>query len=242
MNQIATRQAALTMTDEDSTQDASNVNWWRRKAPATILGIVILAIAVSVIYDMLVKPGISTASRILLDFLTLGSETIKDFAYERAAIDPTPLSALSLYLILVMVLSFPLLDIVFGYVPVFGVKKRIRELNSKLDDASEEDRKPLEEEIRGMRAKLRRKLLLIFVPTVLCVFVFSSIHNQSVLIWRTFHAHVTTVAPYIDESERLHLMSRFSIMTSEADYESIESDIQQIAESAGIQLREVALW
>ena len=121
MNQIATRQAALTMTDEDSTQDASNVNWWRRKAPATILGIVILAIAVSVIYDMLVKPGISTASRILLDFLTLGSETIKDFAYERAAIDPTPLSALSLYLILVMVLSFPLLDIVFGYVPVFGV-------------------------------------------------------------------------------------------------------------------------
>src|SRR5205814_206691 len=60
----------------------------------TILGVIVLIVGVSLLYDFLVKPGITNVGRFLLDVITLGSKSIRDSAYSSAALNPTPLSAL----------------------------------------------------------------------------------------------------------------------------------------------------
>ena len=81
--------------------------FWLKQAPITIAGMLILGIVGSTLYDLLVKPGLTSAGRQILDAITFGSVTLKNAAYSSAAIDPTPVSALVLLQAALAVATLP---------------------------------------------------------------------------------------------------------------------------------------
>ncbi len=93
------------MSNENSTNSKS---WFLTKqAPITVIGVLVLGIVGSTLYDLLVKPGLSTFGRFCLDVITLGSQTVKDYAYASAALDPTPVTNLYLLQIIIIAAGFP---------------------------------------------------------------------------------------------------------------------------------------
>jgi hypothetical protein len=79
----------------------------KERSPVTVVGIILLSITATVVYDLAVKPGLSSAGRFFLNIMTLGSQKVQDTAYAEAAIDPTPVTSLILLLFLVGVILPP---------------------------------------------------------------------------------------------------------------------------------------
>jgi hypothetical protein len=99
----------MTVKEDVPTINNKPGQWWSKPAPITIIGVVLLGVLGSILYDLLVKPGLTTGGRVVLKILTLGSATLRDAAYESAALDPTPVTGLLLLYIPVMVaLGIPL--------------------------------------------------------------------------------------------------------------------------------------
>lgn len=221
------------MSDSTDTDQPAHESWWRRRAPATIVGIVIIGIIVSIIYDMLVRPGLTTVGRFVLDLLTFGSDTIKDTAYSRAAINPTPTTALFIFS---MILSFTMAP-VFAYTGYVFAKwlRKANLVRNAIDSRNPNSTKA------GSRRKFR-VFLTLYLFTMIPVHTIFSIQNQSVRIWQSFHTHLATIAPYISEDERLLLSSQFATIEGRDDYTSIANDMGKIAADAGVKLREIELW
>ncbi len=171
---------------------------------------------------MLVRPGITTVGRFALDLLTLGSDTIKDTAYSRAAINPTPTTALFLFS---MAATFTLVPIFayWGYVFTKWLRKgkSIREERSR---------------------RMFRITFALYVVSTIPILTIYSIQQQSVRIWQAFHTHLATIAPYISEDERLMLSSQFATIEGRDDYTAIANDMGKIAADVGVKLREIELW
>src|SRR5205807_1241025 len=71
---------------------------------------IILGAIGSGVWDSLAKPGLSRFGRIILNTVTLGSESARDSAYSSAALDPTPIAPL----LIILILSFiPLVIAIF---------------------------------------------------------------------------------------------------------------------------------
>jgi hypothetical protein len=64
-------------------------------APTTIFGLLVFGIVTFIVTDLLLRPGLSAAGRVLLNIITFGSSAVRDATYATAALDPTPLPALS---------------------------------------------------------------------------------------------------------------------------------------------------
>lgn len=201
--------------------------WWRRKAPISIAGVLLLALIGGAISDVLVNPSLSWVGRAILELATFGSSVIKDEIYASAALNPTPLS------------SIILLVLVSGSVTgaVFGIIRRRKLVTEEVPSQEIESSGP-----RFLMHIGRIVGALIFWAMPLFLTILVMLHNQSVAIWRVFHANHRIVAPYVTEHEANLLTSRFARVTSKADFQSIADDMERIATKNGLSLRPEMTW
>ena len=214
--------------------------------PKTILGTIALTllfgILSSALWDLLFKPGITEFGRILLSIATFGSTTIKDFAYASAALDPTPIPAL-----LVVVLA--------SWAPIFiialliGTMHGRRSADKAFEDAKKVTAGDFEKLKEVMEARITRfqRLLkwivgvsLIIVSTI--SITTSTVLNQSVVVWQTFHADLAICAPHLTPLEEKQFRARFASLTTRVEYLAISNDLQQVAARNGVKLVNIQLW
>jgi hypothetical protein len=215
------------------------MNWlFTKQAPITIIGVLVLGILGSTLYDLLVKPGLSTFGRIGLDFITLGSETVKNYAYASAALDPTPVTSLYLLQIVLIIACFPAARMIGRIIS--------KNKNKKVDETSDEQQLTLLRQESGrLKAKLRVLewfFWITFLPWLFLTFVAFSVHNQSILIWRVFNANITIVAPVTSDADIKQLKASYCAMKSRNDYLAIKSKIKSIASKNNIEITQIDTW
>jgi hypothetical protein len=218
----------------------------RFPTPKTVLRSIALTLILSVIgsglWDFLFKPGITVVGRSLLTIITFGSETIRDLAYASAALNPTPLPALAVFLIASYVPLFFFGWLTGNFVGDRLGDKSIQDAESEASGDNEKLIALLESKLRKL--KRRRDLFIGIFLIVLCFFSLttSAILNQSVAIWRVFHANLTICSPYITEIEEKKLQSRFASMVSRKEYLALANNLNEIAQRNGIKLQQAQLW
>jgi hypothetical protein len=216
--------------------------FWLRQAPITIVGVLILGIIGSTLYDLLVKPGLTSFGRFVLNVVTLGSTTLKNAAYSSAALDPTPISALVLLQAALFLVTLPATRLLARSL----ANRDTDELEKKLNDAPKGEKKQkLTVELSRLKRKLKIMTLAfwtIFLPTYLALLVAFSVHNQSVIVWRAFNANLAILGPQITVDERLTLHSMFASMETGNDYKVIQARMKKLAESKGMKLKSIETW
>lgn len=98
-------------------EKSSWISVLQEAAPTTIVGVLLLGFIGSMIYDVLVRPSLSDIGRHALNFVTFGSEIIRDIAYESAAADPQP--ATPLFILIGLFAVVITMGVVFTPVLVF---------------------------------------------------------------------------------------------------------------------------
>jgi hypothetical protein len=69
-----------------------------------------------------------------------------------------------------------------------------------------------------------------------------AVHNQSVIIWRIFHAELKIISPYISPMEERILLSRFSSVKARSDYLPIQAQLESTAKANNVTLPKLDLW
>lgn len=200
------------------------------------------------------KPGLQYFGQKFLDTITLGSTTMKDNAYLAAALDQTAVPAALAYEIL-------LVAIVVGAVTMsalnFLLKARL--LKSKIStepagvDRKDSDTVQVVSQNGGASSSqagrttriplvIERIVLTSLVLSIVFVSVQSLIHNQSLLIWRSFHADLRQCAPYMTPDEEELIEAQYAAMKSKSDYAIILGRFQGIAEQHNLKLHSSRLW
>ena len=195
-----------------------------RSAPGTILGLIILTLACSALYDLLFKPGINFISRFFLNLVTFGSITIKNVVYSSAAMDPRPLSVLLIGLFLICIpASYFIVELIPSWKPRF--LKKIHADVDNIDKLDNNQKKLLKNKLYRMKLLLSLICLLIMTP----LYVGFTIHNQSIYVWRIFHQNMSLISPYISDYDRKSIFSEFAAMEKEEDFLKIERKIQEVS-------------
>lgn len=194
---------------------------WKKKAPVTIIGVLVIGIICSALYDIFVKPGINIFSRKIFDLATLGSQSIKDYAFSSAALDPTPMPS--------TVLLFAFAGAITGMLAgsgSFQVRRAAR----------------YQGEQRGRSEKYKPLVLVFSLASTIFIFVTITTINQSVLVWRTFNSNIKIITPYTTEKEIQIINSKFAAMTTELEYNSIYKKLSEIAAENNLKLRDNKTW
>lgn len=214
--------------------------------PKTVIGGIALTLILSVIgsglWDLLFKPGITVVGRTLLAIATFGSETIRDLAYASAALDPTPLPALSVFLIASW---FPLFSASFLIGNMAGGRSGDKSVQDARDTASGDNDKLISLlESKLDKLKRRRNWFVGISLLIVCLFSLTAgaVLSQSVAIWRVFHANVAICSPYISELEEKQFKARFASMVNRQEYLAISNDLNEIAKRNSIKLQQAQLW
>ncbi|MFL1583698.1 hypothetical protein NKZ05_04320 [Stutzerimonas stutzeri] len=195
-----------------------------KRAPITIIGVVLLGIAGSALYDLFVKPGINIISKALFYFFTFGSQQVKDYSFKTAALDPTSLPSVIVLIALVsFVINIPL-------------RTFIRARAQKADDVKKEANKSI--------SLVRRRIVLLFVLifNVAIVFVPFNVFNQAVVAWRVFNSNLAILAPEVAQQDILKFKAEFASMESERDYRVLEDKLERVAQSKKLNLRAERPW
>ena len=207
-----------------------------RRVIVTILGTLLLGAAGSGLWDIVFKPSLTKGGRLILTVLTLGSDRIRDLAYESAALDPTPVSSL---VMVIQLSAIPfLIAITVGFVE-FGAPRLRLKLESKIvSDQSSGKSDPRQ------RFSRRMAVFIIVWSVIFGIFTYTSakVLNQSILIWRTFHADLAICAPVLSQEQQKLFSARFASMRTRAEYKEIHEDLAGVASSAGLKLIPNELW
>ncbi len=70
--------------------------FFKKNAPTSIIGVLLFAVIGSALYDFFVKPGINIFAESIFNLITFGSQTIKDYSFKTAALDPSSIPSLLL--------------------------------------------------------------------------------------------------------------------------------------------------
>jgi len=197
---------------------------WGRRAPITVVGVLLFGIVGSALYDFFVKPGINIFAETVFNILTLGSQQVKDFSFNTAALDPTSTPALILLIVaasLAALLPFDRL-----------IQKRLRRAKTNVDVS--DPRKIFVLKWIVLPLLIIFQMALVFLPL--------NIFNQAILTWRVFNADIAIVAPVVDEEQIKALRAQFASMHSEDDYRAIHKELSVIAENKKIRLRSEQPW
>src|SRR2546428_10144040 len=77
-----------------------------RSVRSTIWFVILLGVIGNGLWALIFGPGLGAVGRVLLTVGTLGSQTLRDWTYANAALDPTPLPSL---MMLILVGMLPIL-------------------------------------------------------------------------------------------------------------------------------------
>jgi len=217
---------------------------FKTKAPITILGVIVIGVIGSAIYDALVKPSFGVVSNFLFGVFTLGSQQMKDAAYSSAALDPSGLPSL-------MVLMFLIVGMAF-YVVSTSVASELR--RRRFDQNFEGPKMPKEslrsprEDLSDKNIKTRKIRILLYLSRIsaacflVSAYIMISTLNQSILVWRVHTANLNIIAPYVQVDKILKLKSAFSAVRTEKEFVELYGVMKQIASQNNVQLRQDVVW
>lgn len=229
------------MTEAEKSNNDKPTPFWMRQAPITVLGVLILGIVGSTVYDLLVKPGLTSFGRLILDVITFGSTTLKNAAYSSAALDPTPISALVLLQAGLVIVAFPAIRLIARA----RNSKELEKLRERIEKTDEEEKSALVAELERLKKKLRKLRIVfwsIFIPWWTGLFVAFAVHNQSVVIWRAFNANLAILTPYITADKKAQLQAQFSAMEAANEYQSLMAQMKESAHAHNVKLRNIETW
>lgn len=229
--------------NEKKSDDAKPL--WLKQAPITIVGVLVLGIVGSTLYDLLVKPGLTSAGRQILDAITFGSVTLKNAAYSSAAIDPTPVTSLVLLQAALAVATLPAIGLVVQSIVKREIDVLKRMSNEENNLGNSEIKQRLELKQNQIAKKLRVLVWLfwlIFLPWISVVLVAFSVHNQSVLVWRAFNANMAILEPHVTREEVLALRAKYAQMETGDAYKAIQDEMSLLANERGAKLKSIQTW
>jgi len=237
----------------------------KAKAPYSIVGVLLVGIVCSAIYDGVIKPGFSLFSKVLFDLFTFGSQRAQDFTYSNAALDPTSLpSILGMVLIMAVLLGgFLMLNVDQSlknreFLEDMAISE---EMDRKIDEivslfghdpqkletelaAMVHERKQMERPSNDENASTKRMLRVTgFISWTILAFsliggwLIVTATNQSLIVWREFNADLKIVAPYISEEEVAKLQSKFAQIRTEREYKEVRSVLDAQGELHKLNLR-----
>ncbi|MFA6052465.1 MAG: hypothetical protein WC762_07720 [Methylobacter sp.] len=212
---------------EDKQEAAGNTtitDFWGRRAPATVIGVLLFGILGSALYDFFIKPGINIFAETLFNLLTLGSQQVKDLSFNTAALDPTSIPSLTLLIeAATIAMLLPMNKTI--------QRKIRRNRQTRLNNDKINPRKVF-----------FLKWIVLFPLLLGLTFVTLNIFNQAILTWRVFNANIAIIAPIASEETIKELKAKFASMRTELDYRAINIELKKIADSKKIQLRDEKPW
>ncbi|MBD9599233.1 hypothetical protein IB252_05200 [Pseudomonas sp. PDM10] len=213
---------------------------FKTKAPITIIGVIVIGVIGSAIYDAIVKPGFGVVSKFLFSVFTLGSQRMKDSAYSNAALDPSSLPSLMLLMFLIIGM------VVFVSFNTASSEMRRRRLDRGRQggDQSEcrngpTEKKPITKvklQVAIYTSRFSAVIFLIFA------YVMISTTNQSILVWRIYNANLAIIAPYTQSDQLLGIKSAFAKMRTEKEFLELYQVMKEISVKNNIELRQDVVW
>jgi hypothetical protein len=213
----------------------------RRKiltALAYALGLAILGHA---LWEIAVRPGITAAESRIRSIVTLGSVAVRDAPYSSAALDPTPLPSLLWLGLVAMVPPLALGMFLSSEMDPLYRRRMIRQVATKAA-ALQATNKALETSaaIRAVLAKrlwwLRAALVVLVLTVSVITSIASSVVNEAVAVWRTFHANLEMLGPHLTDADRLEFRAAFAGMKTRADYVALHGRLLKMAATSGVTL------
>ncbi|WP_043046662.1 MULTISPECIES: hypothetical protein [Pseudomonas fluorescens group] len=211
----------------------------KTKAPLTIAGVVLIGVVGSAIYDAIVKPGFNMVSKVFFDLITFGSQTVRDYAFSNAALDPTALPSMLIFL--------TMSGMFFGVILIVNLK--IRRRGKKPISSSSEvsmSGKIVQKDFPELDMKKAKRIRYLdwFMDGLMIAMLFITITvvNQSILVWRVYNANEKIIAPYITSSDLLKIKSQFSQIKTEKEYKVLFEAMQSVALKNKIELRSESTW
>lgn len=222
--------------DEAKTSTRSKL----RRVAVAVASALILGAAGSGLWEMLFKPGLGRLGRFLLNLATLGSVTIRDFAYQSAALDPTPLASLQLIVLLAQVPLF-LIVLVMTDRPM---RRIVRSRLARKAVAGGRKEPYVAYRIRTETLYRRLRLLIIGLNLLISLYTLTAaaVLNQAVIVYRVFHTDLAICRPHLSNDEWIQLLSRFASMRSKADYEALHERLAAVAKAANRRLVSTDTW
>ncbi|NMY81044.1 hypothetical protein HBO01_20375 [Pseudomonas rhodesiae] len=211
----------------------------KTKAPLTIAGVILIGVVGSAIYDAIVKPGFNMVSKVFFDLITFGSQTVRDYAFSNAALDPTALPSMLIFL--------TMSGIFFGMILIVNLKVRRR--GKKPVTSSSEvsgSGKIVQKDFSELDMKKARRIRYVdwFIDgfMIATLFITITVMNQSILVWRVYNANEKIIAPYVTSSDLLKIKSQFSQIKTEKQYRDLFEAMQSVALKNKIELRSESTW
>lgn len=205
--------------EPDQGRTNKSASWWTELTPRAIVAALILAVVGSLLYDLIVKPGVSSAGRAMLNGLTFGSQALADSIYASASLNPTPVTALILLLALQGAFAGAALFPPF----LLGLLKRRR---------------------AGTRSAMFKwgkwGIFALNLTIVLITFVGVLLHSAAVGVWRSTQANLTMLGPEVSPQQLDRLRADFAAAQTEADFVNFQNSLERLARKANIELRSVA--
>ena len=228
---IATYLPRLTSAMEQETVPTQIETRPFRRLAGTIVATIFLGAVGSGIWELMFRPGLSTAGALLASISTRFESEV----YSTAALDPTPVPGL---ILLLMVCSLPFLAAIMllmvAFVDPVIVRMVAKSKKKMLEGATTKEH-------RFRLLSRRRKAVALIAATMLFGFgaisyVGYTLENEATIVWRTFNANFEVVAAHQTEPENKGLRAQFRQMKNKADFERLQTQMNQAAQRNGASL------
>jgi hypothetical protein len=108
------------------------------------------------------------------------------------------------------------------------------------NEDTESDDTGLDDSSNPILIKSLISFLLVSIATYMLIF--SALRNYQYEMISNFQYHMRIVAPYIDDQQQELLISRWSLMESEDDFDKIYAYLNEIAENNKVELKENRIY
>jgi hypothetical protein len=209
-----------------------------------VLGVIVLGALGSGFWEIVLKPAFVHASYGLMTLSSLGIESVRTGIYEGIATGSTSRAGVQT-LNLVTLLTVALSALVFNYFLIHYVESQ-RE--RKRLDGSAEQRKSPEELIQQLRKllKFQRGLLywlgfwILLMSGMLLVDLSRVFYENAAVVH--FQQALKIAAPYLSDTDRATVESRFAQIHSKSEYVAIVDGLARTATEHGQQVPAFNAW
>lgn len=208
-----------------------------------IAGTIVLGAIGSGVWEMIAKPGLSSAGRFFLNIITFGSTTIKDWAYETASFDPYPLPALLVQACVVWLITALISFKATVYFAKLLLSRRKRDNDSESTPLVALSNGELVHPIDNRLEDLKRGTsVMVFVIPVIGFIAGGAVINQAILVKRSFETNMAICAPALSLQEEKILRSRYASIRTKSQHAMLVSDLERLCQSKGVALRDFPTW